>query len=100
MRDKSEDERLAAKAFVDYLFTPEAQREFVACGFRSVNPAVKKETDDAGTFPKVNTVWTVDKKFGGWLDAQKKFFDADKILDHIQSEVGQRRLDQQKRQSR
>ena len=26
--------RAAAEAFLEYLFTPEAQAEFVACGFR------------------------------------------------------------------
>ncbi|GMH34442.1 hypothetical protein BSKO_02276 [Bryopsis sp. KO-2023] len=89
--DKNVDEkpaevREAAEAFIDYLFTPEAQREFVNCGFRSVIPSVKKETVDK--FPKVKTLWTVEKKLGGWVKSQQTFFDNGKILDDIQNAVG------------
>ena len=92
MRSRPPEAREAAEAFVDFLFTPDAQREFVACGFRSVNSTVKKETQTNGIFPKVKTLWSVDGKLGGWLEAQEKFFDADKILDDIQTEVSQRKL--------
>lgn len=41
--------RAAAEAFVKYLYTPAAQREFSACGFRSVDKSVAAES----TLPKV-----------------------------------------------
>lgn len=93
MRSRSQEAREAAKDFVDFLFTPDAQREFVACGFRSVNPIVKKEMEQARTFPKVKSLWNVEGKLGGWLSTQEKFFDADKILDDIQTQVSQRKLE-------
>lgn len=78
--------REAAEAFIQFLFTPEAQREFVDCGFRSVDPAVAKET--SSKYPQVKELWTVEKKLGGWVKSQEMFFDSGKILDDIQKVVG------------
>lgn len=61
----------AAEAFVKYLFTPEAQREFVACGFRTVN----KEAAGSTNFRRVNRLWEVEKRLGNWKTVEKKFFD-------------------------
>lgn len=94
MDEKPVEFREAAEAFIDYLFTVDAQREFVKCGFRSVVPEVKKETSDL--FPKVNSLMTVEKSFGGWLEAQKKFFDANKILDDIQKYVAKQKIQRYK----
>jgi ABC-type sulfate transport system substrate-binding protein len=63
--------RDAAEAFVNYLFTPVAQKEFVACGFRSTNKAAAAEREA----PKVKYVWEVEKRLGDWVTVQKKFFD-------------------------
>ncbi|CAD7703011.1 unnamed protein product [Ostreobium quekettii] len=82
--------REAAEAFVNFLFTPEAQREFVRCGFRSIIPSVADETPDR--YPPIKTKWTVDKKIGGWYQAQSKFFNPGKILDDIQKQVGEEKL--------
>jgi ABC-type sulfate transport system substrate-binding protein len=41
-------------------------------------------------------LWTVDQQLGGWATAQKKFFDAGKILDEIQADVGARRMESRK----
>lgn len=71
-----------AEAFVQFLFTPQAQREFANVGFRPVTPAVAKEV--AKKFPKVNKLYTV-KDFGGWDSIQKKFFDDNAIFDQIYS---------------
>lgn len=100
MKDRSPEARQAAKAFLDYLFTPEAQREFVQCGFRPVNRIVQKEVESEGLFPKVKTLWTVEQKLGGWLAVQEKFFDADKILDVLQTEIAQKRIDLERQRQR
>lgn len=60
--------REAAGAFVKYLFTPDAQREFAECGFRSVNDAVEVNV------PSVKKIWDVEKRLGDWNTVQKKFF--------------------------
>jgi sulfate transport system substrate-binding protein len=58
--DKNVDKhgtRQVAEAFVKYLFTPEAQREFTKVGFRPVEPSVTKEV--ASKFPQVTKLFTV-----------------------------------------
>lgn len=74
--------RQVAEAFVQFLFTPDAQREFASVGFRPVTPAVTKEVGKK--FPKVNKLYTV-KDFGGWDSIQKKFFDDNAVFDQIYS---------------
>lgn len=74
--------RQVAEAFVKFLFTPEAQREFAKVGFRPVNSTVAKET--ANKFPKVGKLFTV-KNFGGWEALDNKFFKDGGIFDQIQS---------------
>jgi sulfate transport system substrate-binding protein len=73
--------RQVADAFVKFLFTPEAQREFAKVGFRPVNDTVIQATQKQ--FPKINKLYTVSS-FGGWDAVQKKFFDDKAIFDQIQ----------------
>jgi sulfate/thiosulfate transport system substrate-binding protein len=83
--DKNVDKhktRAVADAFVKYLYTPEAQREFAQVGFRPVNSTVAKET--ATKFPKVSKLITV-QNFGGWTSIDDKFFKDGKIFDQIVS---------------
>ena len=83
--DKNVDKhgtREVSEAFVKFLFTPEAQREFAKAGFRPVNSTVAKEVQ--GKFPKISRLYTVDN-LGGWDAVQKKFFDDGGIFDKIQS---------------
>ncbi len=74
--------RAVADAFVKFLFTPEAQREFAKTGFRPVNSTVAKEY--ANRFPKINKLFTVND-FGGWAAVQQKFFSDNGIFDQIQA---------------
>jgi sulfate transport system substrate-binding protein len=74
--------REVAEAFVKFLYTPEAQREFANVGFRPVDPTVAKEVESK--FPKIKTLFTV-KDLGGWQEVQKKFFDDGAVFDKIQS---------------
>jgi sulfate/thiosulfate-binding protein len=73
--------RQVTEAFVKFLFTPEAQREFAKVGFRPVNATVAQETQKQ--FAKISNFYTV-KDFGGWSAVQKKFFDDGGIFDQIQ----------------
>ncbi|NJN56631.1 MAG: sulfate ABC transporter substrate-binding protein [Leptolyngbyaceae cyanobacterium SL_5_9] len=74
--------REAAEAFVQFLFTPAAQREFAKVGFRPVEETVKAEV--ANDYPEVKTLFTVDD-FGGWDEIQAKFFDDGAIFDQLQA---------------
>ncbi|MEM6402728.1 MAG: extracellular solute-binding protein, partial [Cyanobacteria bacterium P01_D01_bin.116] len=85
--DKNVDKhgnREVAEAFVEYLFTPAAQREFAKIGFRPVNPVVKQEF--AEKYPPVKTLFTV-KELGGWDKLQNKFFADGAAFDEIQKKI-------------
>lgn len=73
--------REVAEAFVKYLFTPEAQREFAKVGFRPVDATVEKEFSQ--TYAPVKNLFTV-KDLGGWDKIQQQFFDDGAIFDKIQ----------------
>ncbi|MBA4445195.1 sulfate ABC transporter substrate-binding protein [Cylindrospermopsis raciborskii CS-506_D] len=74
--------REVSEAFVEFLFTPQAQREFAKVGFRPVDPTVAKEV--ANKFPKIVKLYTVSN-LGGWDAVQKQFFADGAIFDRIQS---------------
>jgi sulfate transport system substrate-binding protein len=83
--DKNVDKngnREVAEAFVKFLYTPEAQREFAKVGFRPVDPTVEQEV--ASQYPKVKTLFTV-KQLGGWDEIQKKYFDDGAVFDKMQA---------------
>ncbi len=68
-----------AKAYLNYLYSPEAQTLIGKHYFRPSNPDVAKKF--SSTFPKVNLVTIRD--FGGWKSAQKEFFDDGGAFDQI-----------------
>jgi sulfate transport system substrate-binding protein len=72
--------RQVAEAFAKFLFTPQAQRDYVSVGFRPTNAIVLKES--ANRFPKVSKLYTV-KAFGGWEAIDKKFFADGGLFDQI-----------------
>lgn len=76
--------REVAEAFVQYLFTPTAQREFAKVGFRPVYPNISAEFSNQ--FPPIRTLFTI-ADLGGWDAVQTKFFDDGAIFDKILSEV-------------
>lgn len=80
--DKNVDKhgtREVAEAFAKYLFTPEAQAEFVKLGFRPSGDAAKTK-ENADKFPAVKTLATI-KDFGGWSEVQSKFFEDGAVFD-------------------
>ncbi|MBE9224488.1 sulfate ABC transporter substrate-binding protein [Phormidium sp. LEGE 05292] len=86
--DKNVDKhgtREVSEAFVKFLFTPEAQREFAKVGFRSVDPTVEQEFSKQ--YLPIKTLYTA-KDFGGWSEIQKKFFNDGAIFDQILAKSG------------
>ncbi|MBD2664586.1 sulfate-binding protein [Richelia sinica FACHB-800] len=87
--DKNVDKhgnREVAEAFVKFLYTPEAQQEFVKLGFRPVDESVAKSKEVVDKFPAVKTLGTVDD-FGGWSAVDQKFFADGGIFDQIQAKI-------------
>ena len=87
--DKNVDKhgtREVAEAFVKYLYTPEAQREFAKAGFRPVDATVAAEPEFAKKYPPVKTLFTA-KDLGGWGEIQQKFFDDGAAFDKIQGSI-------------
>ena len=62
-----------ARAFVDFLYTPEAQKIFVGKGYRPV----VKDTPGADKFPEPADLFDITK-FGGWDKVNDEFFDPEK----------------------
>ena len=62
-----------AKAFVDWLVTPEAQKIYASKGYRSVLP----DLVDESTFPTPKDLFKIDE-FGGWSKVNDEFFDPEK----------------------
>jgi sulfate/thiosulfate-binding protein len=64
-----------AKAFVDFLYTPEAQRGWAKAGFRPVDDSILKQF--ASDFPTPKKLWTIDD-LGGWSKVNDALFDEEK----------------------
>lgn len=71
-----------AKAYLEFLYTPEGQELAAKHYYRPRLEAVAQKY--AATFPKV-TLFTIDEVFGGWQKAQKIHFGDGGIFDQIQS---------------
>lgn len=69
-----------AKAYLEYLYTPEAQEIIAQHYYRPRDPAAKAKYADK--FPKVE-LFTIDELFGGWAKAQKTHFDDGGVFDQI-----------------
>lgn len=83
--DKNVDKhgtREIAQAFVEFLYTPESQREFAKVGFRPVEATVTKEMSKQ--YAPVKTLFTA-QDMGGWDQIQTKFFDDGAVFDKIQA---------------
>jgi len=69
-----------AKAYLEYLYTPEGQEIAAKHYYRPRNEAVAARY--AKQFPQV-TLFTIDQVFGGWTKAQKTHFDDGGVFDQI-----------------
>ena len=73
-----------AKAFLDFVRTPEAQAIFAANGYRPVIDGVDSPFD----FPTPTGLFTI-ADFGGWSDVTAKFFDPKgSILADVEAGIG------------
>jgi sulfate transport system substrate-binding protein len=88
----TKDATPAARKFLDYLYTPEAQKDFVKSGYRPVVDGVTADVeganDPSNPFPTPAKLLTIEGDFGGWPAAQKKFFDDGAIVPTIQEATG------------
>ncbi len=64
--------RAVAEAFVQFLFTQEAQTIFAQYGLRSPDSAVAAAT--AAQYPPLADLFTITDQFGGWEAATPKYF--------------------------
>ncbi len=69
-----------AEAYLKYLYTPEAQDVIARNYYRPIDATVAAKYADV--FPTLELV-TVDKHFGGWQAAQKRFFNEGGVFDTI-----------------
>jgi sulfate/thiosulfate transport system substrate-binding protein len=72
--------RDVAKAYVEYLYSPEGQKIAGENYYRPIDPKVAAQFDKL--FPKVN-LFTIDEVFGGWSKAQKAHFNDGGVFDAI-----------------
>jgi sulfate transport system substrate-binding protein len=70
-----------AKAYLEFLYSPEGQEIAAKNFYRPRSEAVAQKYADK--FPKL-TLFTIDEVFGGWQKAQKTHFDNDGTFDQIQ----------------
>lgn len=71
-----------AKAYLEYLYTPEGQEIAAKRHYRPRNAAVAEKY--AAEFPKLE-LFTIDEVFGGWQKAQKAHFSEGGTFDKIQN---------------
>lgn len=76
--------REAAEAFVQFLFSPQAQQDFAAVGFRPIDPEVAAEF--VNQYPDLEHLFGV-KQLGGWEAIQEEFFRDGAIFDRIQAQL-------------
>lgn len=82
---KTSKHQAEARAFVRFLYTPQAQRIFAENGYRPVLKSVAKQYK----FPARPGLFTIER-FGGWAKVQKQFFDPTRgIMAEIQRKVGE-----------
>ena len=84
----------SAQAFLDYQKSTEGQTAYAETGYRPIGDVgdveVEGANDPADAFPEPKTLQTIDNDFGGWGEANTKFFDEnDGILTKVQAEAGQ-----------
>ncbi|QWZ07125.1 sulfate ABC transporter substrate-binding protein [Nocardioides panacis] len=83
-----------AEKFLEYLTGTEAQTDYAEEGFRPLDDSIKVEVkganDPSDPFPAPSKkLLTIDDDFGGWSEANTKFFDEnDGIVTKIQKETG------------
>jgi len=78
-----------AKAFVDFLFSPDAQQAFAETGLRPVDESVLQKY--AAEFPAPSGTLYSITDFGGWAAAKPEFFGDTGVYSKIEAEVAKKR---------
>src|SRR5215207_8111160 len=76
--------REVAEAFVDFLFTKEAQEVFAKHGLRSLDPDVAAATE--AQYPPIEDLFTIEE-FSGWAEATPTFFGDNGIFYRVFGQV-------------
>lgn len=79
----SEEQRKAAEAYLQHLYSPEAQALALKHFYRAWDTSAAAP-EDAARFPEVNLVSITD--FGGWPKVQPEYFGEGGVFDQIYSE--------------
>jgi sulfate/thiosulfate transport system substrate-binding protein len=83
-----------ASDLLAFMTTPEAQAAYAQSGFRPVVggvtlPEIAGANDPANPFPTPSSLYTIDANFGGWGEANTKFFDEESgIITQLQIDTG------------
>jgi sulfate/thiosulfate-binding protein len=73
--------RAAAEAFINYLYTEEAQEIIAKWGYRPAGAAILEKHKD--TLPPFKKLFTIKDVAGSWREAQKKFFGDAGVFEQI-----------------
>jgi sulfate transport system substrate-binding protein len=76
--------REVAEAFVNYLWTPEAQRAYAKFGLRPVDKAIAEEVKQ--NYPNVEDLWTMEY-LGGWKKVTEEIYGPQGIYTKIVEEL-------------
>jgi sulfate transport system substrate-binding protein len=84
----------SAKALLDFQKSKDGQKHYAETGYRPVvdvgDVEVKGANDESDPFPEPAKELTIDGDFGGWAEANTKYFDENNgVLTKIQAEAGQ-----------
>ena len=75
----TKDANKAAKAFLEFQLGKDGQTDYAKQGFRPLDDTIKVDVpganDESDPFPAPQKLLTIDGDFGGWADANKKYFD-------------------------
>jgi len=85
--DRSVDKhgvREAAEGFINFLWTPDAQRAYARFGLRPVNEAVSAEVK--AQFPPVQDLWKIDY-LGGWKQVTDEIYGPKGVYTRITEEL-------------
>ena len=72
-----------AKAYLDYLYSPEGQTLAAKNHYRPSNPEIVTDQALVSAFPKLDLITIDDPLFGGWKTAQPKHFADGGIFDQV-----------------
>jgi sulfate transport system substrate-binding protein len=93
----TKDAGTAAQKWLDFQKSADGQKLYEQTGYRPLDPVasqvgdvdVKGVENAADPFPAPAKLLTVDKDFGGWAEANTKYFDADNgVLTKLQAAAG------------